>query len=652
MAKMNHNNQDGLKWQRGFLDVAPCWTREPALPAIENVCREQLKILPEHPCHITFYAAGAFNKLYRVDYDNQSVIMRVTLPVHPHYKTHGEVATLDWLRHNTTIPVPKVIAFDDSNQNEIGFEWIMMEFMPGTPLHRRWRTMAMEKKVDITQRIAEFQAEIFRDGDLARAFKNIGTLYMGNRIKFGEMPMIRVVPDQLVSYEFFRDKRINFDVPRGPFRSSSGWLESHLKIIILEQTAIFEESEDDDDKEEAGEVIAVAKRLLSLLLQVFPDVAEDSLEPAFLFHDDLNLHNILVGKDSNITAIVDWECVSTVPIWITTWMPKFLRGESRTEQPKRDDYRDETPEESVALARSDNPDKLDNEGKDQLYWDHMMEYETTRLREVYQTRLRQLWPNWPIQESYLKLDFYMAVLQCSSGSLADLVNSWIDKIESGNTIRWNEAWAEWQSARSAAEDRISYRERPAEVGGPAIQPPSVATAVPNAAPAPGLDTTHEGGHGQVHYSERHPRRDRGCHIDLGGGEAGGPGPFMLKNWQIGPENSKRAADALKMIYHSEKGGVTKTMTAHRDIPWISANVSYGLFLSDHSILDIQETELVVLAAIMSQNLYKPTYWHLRACLRVGIEPVEVDAIHRVIERVAAYGGKTLSVQRVFDVTDA
>lgn len=67
---------------------------------------------------------------------------------------------------------------------------------------------------------------------------------------------------------------------------------------------------------------------------------------------------------------------------------------------------------------------------------------------------------------------------------------------------------------------------------------------------------------------------------------------------------------------------------------------------------MQETELVVLPAIMTQNLRGPTYWHLRACLRVGILPEEVEAIQKVIESVAAFGGKTLDVQRVCDVTDA
>lgn len=94
-------------------------------------------------------------------------------------------------------------------------------------------------------------------------------------------------------------------------------------------------------------------------------------------------------------------------------------------------------------------------------------------------------------------------------------------------------------------------------------------------------------------------------------------------------------------------GFTNGMTA-----WISVNVSYGLFLSDHRILSMQETELVVLPAIMTQNLQGPTYWHLRACLRVGMEAEEVEAVHKIIEAVAAHGGKTLDVQRVADVTDA
>ena len=38
-----------------------------------------------------------------------------------------------------------------------------------------------------------------------------------------------------------------------------------------------------------------------------------------------------------------------------------------------------------------------------------------------------------------------------------------------------------------------------------------------------------------------------------------------ENWQIGEETSARAAQTLKILYKSEKGGVVKTFTGHKDI---------------------------------------------------------------------------------------
>ena len=85
--------------------------------------------------------------------------------------------------------------------------------------------------------------------------------------------------------------------------------------------------------------------------------------------------------------------------------------------------------------------------------------------------------------------------------------------------------------------------------------------------------------------------------------------------------------------------------------WITTEVSYGLFLSDHTILDIVESELVIMPAIMCQNLRGPTYWHLRACLRIGMSVEEVEQVQDVIESVAAFAGRNLDVQRARDVTD-
>jgi hypothetical protein len=61
-------------------------------------------------------------------------MIRVTLPVDASYKTDSEVATINFVRQNTDVPVPKIFEFDDSRDNELGFERILMEMLPGTAL--------------------------------------------------------------------------------------------------------------------------------------------------------------------------------------------------------------------------------------------------------------------------------------------------------------------------------------------------------------------------------------------------------------------------------------------------------------------------------------------------------------------------------------
>lgn len=151
----------------------PRWTREPSLKAIESVCRRQLG--PKDACMVSFYAAGAFNKLY-LGFTANPLLIRAALPVHPHYNTRGEVTTLQWVRDNTSIPVPKVVAFQDNNGDKIGFKWILIKLMPGLPADRRWRNMPRKQKEAFISRLAEFQAQLSRCSGHETSLRNIGTL--------------------------------------------------------------------------------------------------------------------------------------------------------------------------------------------------------------------------------------------------------------------------------------------------------------------------------------------------------------------------------------------------------------------------------------------------------------------------------------------
>lgn len=98
-----------------------------------------------------------------------------------------------------------------------------------------------------------------------------------------------------------------------------------------------------------------------------------------VYHDDLNLTNILVDDQGNITAVVDWECVSALPIWMAARFPEFLSVGGRDERPDRDRYSNEQAVSIVKAGSADDDDDLDNEGKNSLYWIHLMEWEVTQL---------------------------------------------------------------------------------------------------------------------------------------------------------------------------------------------------------------------------------------------------------------------------------
>jgi hypothetical protein len=397
-----------------------------------------LKIPSEDPCTVTFHAAGLFNKVYLIHTARRSFIMRVTLPVYPRHKTRAEVVTLRWVRENTSIPVPKVFCFDDSNDNEIGFEWILMEYMQGTSARKRWRTMSMEQKVALTKRFAVFQFELSGLEKQESTFTRIGALDSPEIDLQVDSKALQATaaPGRLVSHEFFMGDHLEYDIPRGPFRSSHDWVSAILTIIIRHQTLVLEKSEDEDEIEDAEDILPVTQTLLALLPKIFlPDLTIS--EPSALHHHDLNLNNILVNEQGEVTAVLDWECVSALPLWMLAEVPEFLNDQPRDEEPQRDSYRDETPEEAAAEAdKRNDPHYLDNEGKNELYWIHKMEYETTQLRRVYKARLKELCPEWA-DESPLKNDFYEAVSQCD-GLWMSRSRRWAEYIEKGEYVRFRD----------------------------------------------------------------------------------------------------------------------------------------------------------------------------------------------------------------------
>lgn len=58
---------------------------------------------------------------------------------------------------------------------------------------------------------------------------------------------------------------------------------------------------------------------------------QGSPEDTVLFHFDLELANIILDGQGNITAVIDWECVSAARSWRATRVPEFTRHGARKE---------------------------------------------------------------------------------------------------------------------------------------------------------------------------------------------------------------------------------------------------------------------------------------------------------------------------------
>jgi len=132
----------------------PIWPTEPDCAAIIRLAGSALACNPDL-LNVQFFAQGAVNKLFEVrhkptdsaDKSPPVYLFRVSVPVDPFYKTESEVATLKYLGSNTEIPVATVIAWDSSSKNELGYEWILLEKVPGVGLGQVWRKIPWNEKL-------------------------------------------------------------------------------------------------------------------------------------------------------------------------------------------------------------------------------------------------------------------------------------------------------------------------------------------------------------------------------------------------------------------------------------------------------------------------------------------------------------------------
>ncbi|MCJ1405905.1 hypothetical protein MMC11_009136 [Xylographa trunciseda] len=403
-----------LKWTQWLSEGAqPTWRVSPSIDAVRSTARTVLNYLGFNgdECTVEHLATGGFNAVYTIKtvntetMESKEFVLRIPLPEDPYYKTECDVATTELVRHFTSIPVPLVYAYDSSSKNELGLEWILMEKAKGSPLDESWYDLDNEEHIRITKKIADWQNEL----------SNVKSNLIGGLFLRWTSTRLEFFIGRLVHSGFAENRRLCYDINRGPYYSIHDFYDATLEIFLREsedpliQALLIAEKLDCGEITAGSSTAAAEKLILSQLYEddienwrdtgtfcfqkrsntkavqalknslhiLCPPTIDDELQ-TMLQHQDISSMNILVDDLGNPTALLDWEHVGFKPLRLHIPYPRILygaRGHDVIEDPHGPVWRFEDP-----------PSDLD--------WNNLYEriedVVATHLRGVYKEELERL----------------------------------------------------------------------------------------------------------------------------------------------------------------------------------------------------------------------------------------------------------------------
>ncbi|KAK4221255.1 kinase-like domain-containing protein [Podospora fimiseda] len=323
------------------------WPRKPYMAIARKIA---IRHLPPSAfgdaTQISTFSEGAFHRLFLISspLTGEEFIFRVALPVDPFFKTESEVATMDYVRLNSPVHVPRVIAYSFDASNELGFEWILMEKVNGVQLAKVEESMSVESKICLAQQLAN----VLRTLWAAHEFDLYGNLYyadiwnqVNHRPTTQPSKSSRALLDsgfvigRIVNGTFFGGKRLLFPCNRGPFKTTAEFAAAEVEILShavhnigpIPNTDYYCESDEALAKNKT-EVLSTLERLSEAIQKIYSSPPANGDDVNVLRHEDMSSRNVLVDPETyDLVSIIDWESVSILPAWLTQdGVPYCLRG--------------------------------------------------------------------------------------------------------------------------------------------------------------------------------------------------------------------------------------------------------------------------------------------------------------------------------------
>ncbi|KAF9630377.1 Aminoglycoside phosphotransferase [Lasiodiplodia theobromae] len=213
------------------------WQMEPDTDIIRTMIKPYALFcgLPNDDIKVEFLAQGMYNKVYTVQATNADTgataerIFRCAAPDFPWYRVEAEVSTMELVRHHTTVPVPKIYAFDSSMDNALGLEWILMEKIEGQTLCDAIgeESISFESKVKIHEAMADWVDQLSRI-----TFDKMGSIFHDWDKPLSDISSYKVGP--IIEDDLNYDLRLDFPVTRGPFISRREFHRARIDFCLAE----------------------------------------------------------------------------------------------------------------------------------------------------------------------------------------------------------------------------------------------------------------------------------------------------------------------------------------------------------------------------------------------------------------------------------
>ncbi|KAJ5578442.1 uncharacterized protein N7459_007406 [Penicillium hispanicum] len=247
----------------------------------------------------------------------------------PMYSTASEVAVLDFVKRNTSVPVPKVLAWNANATNAVGAEYIVMEKVPGVQLSQKWDGMAEGHRLILIKTLAQWESQLSNID-----FHAYGGLYYRSSLKESEgTPAVVGFLDPRSEFcvgpscdPAWLGPHLNPSLSRGPWKTLNDMGMSLVDRSLSTAThhpnqripAHLQRS-----WSEYGSILNTAKRIMpvvtnhgSLLVHDYPTLVLPAIHMGSIFVSD-----DIPGK---ITGFIGWQNSTVRPRFTHARFPPFL----------------------------------------------------------------------------------------------------------------------------------------------------------------------------------------------------------------------------------------------------------------------------------------------------------------------------------------